>query len=76
MNNKLTFASIIFSSALLAACGGSDQSKQAPAAPPAVTVNTYTVQKEKVNGIDSYPGTIVPLNEVELRAEVNGYITR
>jgi len=31
--------------------------------------------KEKVNGIDSYPGTIVPLNEVELRAEVNGYIT-
>ncbi|WP_407426489.1 efflux RND transporter periplasmic adaptor subunit [Arcticibacter sp.] len=75
MNNKLTFASIIFGSALLTACGGSDQSKQAPAAPPAVTVSTYTVQKEEVNGIDSYPGTIVPLNEVDLRAEVNGYIT-
>ena len=76
MNNRLTLASLLIAATLFTACGGSDQSKQqAQAAPAAVPVTTYTVQKEQVNGIDSYPGTIVALNEVELRAEVNGYIT-
>lgn len=77
MNTKLTLSSLLFGLAvILTACGGSDKSKQqGPPTPPPANVTTYTVQKENVNGIDSYPGTIVALNEVELRAEVNGYIT-
>jgi membrane fusion protein (multidrug efflux system) len=38
-------------------------------------VTTYTVSKEEVVTTDKYPGVIVALNEVELRAEVGGYIT-
>lgn len=59
---------------LLFACGNS-QSAQQQQGPPAVPVNAYTVTKERVTGLDSYPGTVVPLNEVELRPQVAGYIT-
>ncbi len=76
MNKNLTFASLIIGSAFISACGGSDQSKQqGPPPPQAVPVSVYKVEKKEVRGVDSYPGTVVALNEVELRAEVNGYIT-
>jgi membrane fusion protein (multidrug efflux system) len=38
-------------------------------------VSVYKVNTEDVTGLDTYPGTVVPLKEVELRAEVKGYIT-
>lgn len=38
-------------------------------------VTTYTVAKEEVSTTDTYPGVVVALNEVDLRAEVGGYIT-
>jgi len=38
-------------------------------------VTTYTVTKEVVTTTDKYPGVVVALNEVQLRAEVGGYIT-
>ncbi|WP_238395840.1 efflux RND transporter periplasmic adaptor subunit [Pontibacter pudoricolor] len=41
----------------------------------AVPVNTYRVKQERVTGIDTYPATVVPLQEVELRPQVAGYIT-
>src|SRR5512133_335489 len=41
----------------------------------AVAVNVITVSKERVLYYDIYPGTVVPLNEVELRSEVAGFIT-
>lgn len=41
-----------------------------------VSVSTDTAGLLIVTGEDIYPGTVVPLNEVELRAEVGGYITR
>ncbi|CAA9335979.1 MAG: RND efflux system, membrane fusion protein CmeA [uncultured Cytophagales bacterium] len=47
-----------------------------PPATPAVPVNASAVTREKVVGIDTYPGTVVPLQEVELRPQVSGYITR
>lgn len=58
--------------ALLTACN-----KPQNAAPPnaPVPVNAYQVTAENVVGLDTYPGTVVPLNEVELRAQVSGYIT-
>lgn len=76
MNKKISYASAILSVALLSACGGGDKSKQAgPPQAQAVPVTTYAVNRENVTTSDSYPGTVVALNEVELRAEVNGYIT-
>jgi membrane fusion protein (multidrug efflux system) len=40
-----------------------------------VPVNITEVRREKVSFYDSYPGTAVALNEVEMRSEVGGFIT-
>jgi membrane fusion protein (multidrug efflux system) len=59
---------------LLAACGKKEEAKQA-GPPPAVPVAVYKVQGEDVVSADTYPATVVPLNEVQLLAEVTGYLT-
>ena len=59
---------------VLTSCGADQNAQQRPAA-AAVPVNTYTVPEEMVTGTDAYPGAVVPLNEVELRPQVSGYIT-
>jgi membrane fusion protein (multidrug efflux system) len=59
---------------LLAACGKKEEAQQA-GPPPAVPVAVYKVQAEKVVSSDTYPATVVPLNEVQLLAEVSGYLT-
>ena len=48
--------------------------KQAPPAQP-VPVNIYTVKAKKVFYYDKYPATIVALNQVDLRPQVQGDIT-
>ncbi|RYZ52884.1 MAG: efflux RND transporter periplasmic adaptor subunit [Sphingobacteriales bacterium] len=76
MNSKIAgIFTIVTLAAILSACGGKDANKPQQAAPPAIPVSLYAVQSQSVKGVDQYPGTIVPLVEVELRAEVNGYIT-
>jgi len=72
--NSIKSGIIILSSAFLASCGNSDQAAQ-QSAPPPMPVTTYTVSKESVTTTDRYPGVVVALDEVELRAEVGGYIT-
>ncbi len=57
---------------LIAACGGKPQ-QQAP--PPPVSVNILTVEKGSVVYYDEYPSTVVPLNQVDIHAQVAGYIT-
>jgi membrane fusion protein, multidrug efflux system len=47
---------------------------QNPAKAP-VPVNTYKVTTQEVVGTDNFPGTVVPLNEVQLRPQTSGYIT-
>lgn len=59
---------------VLTSCGGENAQQQNPAA-TAVPVHTYTVAEESVTGTDTYPGNVVPLQEVELRPQVSGYIT-
>lgn len=54
------------------ACGGPDQSKQENAAVP---VNLIEVNKQVSSYYDYYPSNIVALNEVQVRSELNGYIT-
>lgn len=60
---------------VLSSCGDSSGAQQQPAGRQAISVNAYTVSSEDVTGVDTYPGTVVPLNEVELRPQVSGYIT-
>ncbi len=69
------FVSILVITASLAgACGNKGQQQRA-AGPQAIPVTTATVTEETVTGIETFPGNVVALNETELRAEVNGYIT-
>jgi membrane fusion protein (multidrug efflux system) len=63
----------IISSLIITSCGNSKQPVQT--APPATRVSVYTVGEESVTTVSTYPGVVVALNEVELRAEVGGYIT-
>lgn len=72
----LWLLSAIIAPVVLASCGDSKsaQQQQNPMS-AAIPVNAYTVTEEEVTGIDTYPGTVVPLNEVELRPQVAGYIT-
>jgi membrane fusion protein (multidrug efflux system) len=76
MNSKITGIFTILSvAALIVSCGNKDAKTPQQAAPPPIAVTVYEVSSASVRGLDRYPGTIVPLVEVELRAEVNGYIT-
>ncbi len=65
-------AIIVFILFFVVACGNKNQ---APQAPPAVAVSVYKVTSSKVAYYDEYPAVVRALNEVELRAQVNGYIT-
>lgn len=58
---------------LLSACG--DKNQQAPQGPPPVNVVTVRVTVASASYYDEYPATVRALNETELRAQVNGYIT-
>jgi len=58
-------------------CGNKNQqaAQQAPAE-RVIPISSALVTEEIVTGTQSYPATVVPLNETELRAEVSGYITQ
>lgn len=74
MNKNLSgLSAIIISSVILASC--SNPPAKPVVAVAAIPVLTYQAAEESVSTSDSYPGTVVPLNEVELRAQVSGYIT-
>ncbi|MDX5480711.1 MAG: efflux RND transporter periplasmic adaptor subunit [Hymenobacteraceae bacterium] len=77
MKNKYAWLlAAIISPSMLVSCGGGEEAGQQmnPAA-MAVPVNTYQVKEERVTGTDTYPATVVALQEVELRPQVGGYIT-
>lgn len=67
-----------YSAALLAltifSCGKKDQQQQ-PTTPPAVNVTLTDVKSAEATYYDEYPGTVVPLNEIELRPQVTGFVT-
>jgi membrane fusion protein (multidrug efflux system) len=72
---KLSYKLAAFSALIFAgfSCGQKQQAGQQ--APPPTAVTTYTLVKKSVTGIDEYPATLVPLNEVEIRPQIGGYIT-
>src|SRR5687768_14588538 len=65
-----TFAGLLF---IASACGNKNQ--QAASGPPPVQVAVLEVKNSDAVYYDEYPAIIRALNEVELRAQVNGYIT-
>ena len=69
--SNYTLVGLLF---VAAACGNNNQAA-APQGPPPVSVNVYKVTAENAVYYDEYPAIVKALNEVELRAQVNGYIT-
>lgn len=80
MNKKYLFSALLISSGLLwQSCGSKDGAATQQQAAPAemvVPVSTAVVEKQIVTGVKSYPASVVPLQETEIRAEVSGYITK
>jgi membrane fusion protein (multidrug efflux system) len=54
---------------------GNKKTAQQQGPPPAVPVTVETVSYSNPVYYDEYPGTVTPLNEVQLTAQVSGYIT-
>lgn len=60
---------------VIASCGGNKQQPAVQGPAPAVPVTVTKVTTTDAVYFDEYPGTVTALNQVELRAQVNGYIT-
>ncbi len=61
---------------VLTAVSCAEKKQAAPQGPPpAVAVTTTSVKEEPVIYYDEYPGTVIALNQTELRAQVTGYVT-
>ncbi|HMH32639.1 MAG TPA: efflux RND transporter periplasmic adaptor subunit [Puia sp.] len=68
--NKLAFSLGLLGSVLTYSC----QQKQPPRNPP-TPVNLLTVSSKQVLYYDNYPATTEALSQVDLRPEVQGYVT-
>ncbi|MFH6983905.1 efflux RND transporter periplasmic adaptor subunit [Marinoscillum luteum] len=73
LSRNIQSCSLIAGITLLAACGEPQPSGMQ--APPAATVSVTTVQARAVSYYDEIPANVKALQEVELRAQVSGYIT-
>ncbi|SDL32656.1 membrane fusion protein, multidrug efflux system [Pedobacter sp. ok626] len=74
--NHVKLSIVILGSISLASCGGGDEAAQQQGGPPPATpVSVYKVVAEPVTTVDTYPGVVVALDEVEIRAQVGGFIT-
>jgi len=72
---KSSYSLVAFSALILAGFSCGPKEPEGQQGPTAVNVTTYTLVKKSVTGIDEYPATLVPLNEVEIRPQIGGYIT-
>lgn len=65
----ITLVAFFFS---LESCG--DKKPAAQQAPPPTSVAVYTAETGNATYFDSYPATVTPLNEVEIKPQVSGNI--
>ncbi|HEX5024430.1 MAG TPA: efflux RND transporter periplasmic adaptor subunit [Agriterribacter sp.] len=70
---KVKFWHAAVSILLFSSCGAKQQPQQGP--PKAIAVTIDTVKATDAVYYDEYPGTVVALNQTDLRAQVTGYIT-
>lgn len=79
MNNNTLFIALMVSATLFGQSCANKDNKQAAAQAQqmnaATPVGMTTVTTEIVTGLTTYPANVVPLQETEIRAEVNGYVT-
>lgn len=75
MNKQHSWAIVIICAGLYLPACTDDKANTQNAAPPPVAVNVYTVTKGKAIYYDQYPATVTALNQVDLRPQVNGYLT-
>ncbi len=64
---------VLLAAFIISSCGGKKQAP--PAAPPPVNVKLMSVTSSDAVYYDEYPATVVPLNQVELKPQVSGFIT-
>ncbi|MGN6438817.1 MAG: efflux RND transporter periplasmic adaptor subunit [Agriterribacter sp.] len=74
LHKAIKTVSIYGSVLILAACGAKQQQQQ-QGPPPAVPVAVQEVSVSETVYYDEYPATLTALNQVELRAQVTGYVT-
>lgn len=74
LNNMKFYSTIVFLTVLVA-CGDKKANQQQQGPPPATPVSVAKVELADATYFDEYPATVSALNEVELRAQVNGYVT-
>jgi membrane fusion protein (multidrug efflux system) len=72
--NKMKYYSAALFAFVVLSCGKKDQQQQ-PTQPPAVAVTLSEVTTAQASYYDEYPATVVPLNEIELRPQVSGFVT-
>lgn len=65
---------VVAASVILCACGDNKQAAPNPANMP-VPVNVYEAHAEKALYHEKFPGTVTALMQVDVRAEVEGYVT-
>jgi membrane fusion protein, multidrug efflux system len=70
---KILSGAFLALSIFLASCGSKQEAPPMYGGP--VAVSTTEVTLAPVSYFDEYPGTVVALNQVELRAQVSGYIS-
>jgi RND family efflux transporter MFP subunit len=74
MGNTILKQGLFVGSVLLFAACVPKKTPEQPKTPPA-TVVVYEVKSERAVYYDNFPATITPLNQVDLKAQVTGYIT-
>ncbi|MBX2926075.1 MAG: efflux RND transporter periplasmic adaptor subunit [Chitinophagaceae bacterium] len=75
MSYKIIKTFSLYGSVLLLASCGAKQQQQQQGPPAAMPVTVQEVSLTNAVYYDEYPGTVTALNQVELRAQVTGYIT-
>ncbi|WP_428667430.1 efflux RND transporter periplasmic adaptor subunit [Runella sp.] len=75
-SNLIHYFTVALSIVLLTSCDKKEEQKSAAQqAPPAVPVTLEEVTTTDAVYYDEYPASITPLNQVELRPQVSGFIT-
>ncbi|AXE18713.1 efflux RND transporter periplasmic adaptor subunit [Runella rosea] len=74
-SNPIHYFTAVLSIVLLASCDKKEEQKATQQAPPAVAVTLEEVTTTDAVYYDEYPASITPINQVELRPQVTGFIT-
>ncbi|MGV3765346.1 MAG: efflux RND transporter periplasmic adaptor subunit [Chitinophagaceae bacterium] len=72
--NEIRIFAGITSLLFIISCGNK-QAQQQQGPPPAVPVTVAEAAAGNIAYFDEYPATVVALNQIELRAQVSGYVT-